>query len=214
MRSAENAFELHFPQDVVLEGLGAGVDLVDAPGHAHDRARWAFARRHVGQLEIGIHHPLRIGRDPSLLVETLNEARAEAKAQTEELEAEKAGLEHEMRRHNAQMRQLAGTIGTGAAATDRMADLLDRIRGTEARLVQVGDELTRLGRGLIDENEAARALAAFDPVWETLTLREQARMLQLLIQRVDYDGDKGTVSVTFQAAGIETLSRQYAEVNA
>lgn len=57
-------------------------------------------------------------------------------------------------------------------------------------------------------------MAAFDPVWETLTLREQARMLRLLIQRVDYDGDKGTVSVTFHPTGIETLSREMAEENA
>jgi site-specific DNA recombinase len=67
---------------------------------------------------------------------------------------------------------------------------------------------------MIDEDEAARTLAAFDPVWETLTLREQARVLGLLIQRVDYDGDKGTVSVTFHPAGIETLSREYAEETA
>jgi site-specific DNA recombinase len=53
-------------------------------------------------------------------------------------------------------------------------------------------------------------MAAFDPVWETLTLREQARVLRLLVQRVDYDGDKGTVSVTFHPTGIETLSREMA----
>jgi hypothetical protein len=29
-----------------------------------------------------------------------------------------------------------------------------------------------------------------------------------------YDGDKGTVSVTFHPAGIETTSREYAEANA
>jgi len=43
------------------------------------------------------------------------------------------------------------------------------------------DRVTRLGRDMIDENEAAKALAAFDPVWETLTLREQVRVLQRLV---------------------------------
>ncbi|PJA74181.1 resolvase, partial [bacterium CG_4_9_14_3_um_filter_65_15] len=80
----------------------------------------------------------------------------------------------------------------------------------------VVDQVRGIGRdpAMIDEDEAIHALAAFDPVWETLTLREQARVLQLLIQRVDYDGDKGTVSVTFHPAGIETLSREYAKENA
>jgi site-specific DNA recombinase len=155
-----------------------------------------------------------IGRDPALLGETLNEARAEAKARVKELEAEKAVLKRELGRHNAQMRALAGTIGSGGTTTDRMADLLDRIRGAEERLAPVRDELSRLGRNMIDENEAARAMESFDPVWETLTLREQTRALHLLIQRVDYDGDKGTVSVIFHPAGIETLSREYAEENA
>ena len=169
----------------------------------------------AGEIEKFVVDQVRgIGRDPALLVETLSGARAEAKARIKELEAEKSGLERELKRHNAQMRDLAGTIGSGGTTTDRMADLLDRIRGVEERLAQVREELTSLGRDMIDEDEAVRALAAFDPVWETLTLREQARVLRLLIQRVDYDGDKGTVSVTFHPAGIETLSREYAEENA
>jgi site-specific DNA recombinase len=95
-----------------------------------------------------------------------------------------------------------------------MADLLDRIRGVEQRLAAVRDELATLGRELVDEKEAIRAMAAFDPVWEALTPREQARVLRLLVQRVDYDGDKGTVSVTFHPTGIEMLSREYPEENA
>jgi site-specific DNA recombinase len=169
----------------------------------------------AGEIEKFVVDQVRsIGRDPALLVETLGGARAEAKVRIKELEAEKSILERELRRHNAQMGELAGTAGSGGATTERMADLLDRIRGAEVRLAQVHGELARLGRDMIDEDEAARALAAFDPVWETLTLREQGRVLRLLIQRVDYDGDKGTVSVTFHPAGIETLSREYAEENA
>lgn len=169
----------------------------------------------AGEIEKFVVDQVRgIGRDPALLVETLSGAHAEAKARAGELVAETASLERDLRRHNAQMRELAGAIGTGGAATDRMADLLDRVRGAEDRLTQVREELSHLERGMIDENQAAQALAAFDPVWETLTLREQARVLNLLIQRVDYDGDKGTVSVTFHPAGIETLSREVAEASA
>ncbi len=68
-----------------------------------------------------------------------------------------------------------------------------------------------LGRQLVDEKEVARALAVFDPVWDTLAPREQARVIRLLVQRVDYDGEKGTVSVTFHPAGMKILSREFAE---
>ncbi len=169
----------------------------------------------AGEIEKFVVDQVRgIGSDPTLLAETLGGARAEAKARIKELEAEKSGLARELARHNAQMRDLAGSIGSGGTATDRMADLLDRIRGVEQRLAAIREEMATLGRDLIDEKEAARAMAAFDPVWETLTLREQARVLRLLIQRVDYDGDNGTVAVTFHPAGIEMLSREYAEENA
>jgi site-specific DNA recombinase len=154
-----------------------------------------------------------IGRDPALLIETLSAARAEAKGRAGELAAEKSGLERDLTRHTAQMREHAGAIGAGATS-GQMADLLDRVRGAEDRLAQIQQELIQLERNLIDEDEAARAMAAFDPIWESLTPREQARVLHLLIQRVDYDGDKGTVSVTFHPAGMETLIREYAEANA
>ena len=166
----------------------------------------------AGEIEKFVVDQVRgIGRDPALLTETLSGARAEAKARASELTAEKSVLERELRRHNTQMRELAGAIGSGGATTDRMADLLERVRGAEDRIAHVREALARLERDMIDENEAVRALAAFDPVWDTLTLREQARLLHLLIQRVDYDGDKGTVSVTFHPAGIETLSHEFAE---
>ncbi len=55
--------------------------------------------------------------------------------------------------------------------------------------------------------EVDSALEAFMPLWETLSPREQARVLRLLIQRVDYDGANGKIAVTFQADGIKTLGQ-------
>ena len=57
------------------------------------------------------------------------------------------------------------------------------------------------------KSEVDSALEAFTPLWETLSPREQARVLQLLIQRVDYDGANGKVAVTFHANGIRTLGQ-------
>ena len=70
---------------------------------------------------------------------------------------------------------------------------------------RAGTKAAEMGE-LVDEKEVARALALFDPVWETLSPREQVRVIRLLVQRVDYDGEMGTVSVTFHPAGIKTLA--------
>ena len=38
----------------------------------------------------------------------------------------------------------------------------------------------------------------FDGVWAALTSREQARVLNLLVERVEHDGQAGNVSITFR----------------
>ena len=86
------------------------------------------------------------------------------------------------------------------------ADLQVRMQSIEGRLSELSDERERLQRDLIDEAAAASALGAFDPVWETLSPREQARLLQLLIERIDYDGREGAISITFHPSGIKALA--------
>lgn len=48
-------------------------------------------------------------------------------------------------------------------------------------------------------------------VWGSLTPREQVRVVQLLVERVDYDGSKGKVSISFRPAGIKTLAGELAD---
>jgi site-specific DNA recombinase len=52
----------------------------------------------------------------------------------------------------------------------------------------------------------AAALAAFTPVWGSLAPREQVRLIQLLIERVDFDGVQGRVAITFHRSGIRALA--------
>ena len=92
-----------------------------------------------------------------------------------------------------------------------MADLHDRIRVSQQRATEVHDQIISIGRELVDAREVTQACSLFDPVWETLAPREQARVLHLLIERVDYDGENGNVSITFHPTGIRTLTQQHRE---
>lgn len=56
-----------------------------------------------------------------------------------------------------------------------------------------------------DEADALCALAEFDPVWASLTTREQMRLVQLLVAKVGYDGRNGKVTVDFRSSGIRDL---------
>ena len=71
------------------------------------------------------------------------------------------------------------------------------------------EQVIALSAELVGAEEVAEACSRFDPLWETLTAREQARILHLLIERVDYDGAGGTVSTTFRPTGIKTLADEW-----
>jgi len=146
-----------------------------------------------------------MGKDTDLLAETLAESRRQREAAIGKLDVEKRALERELQRHNAELHKLAGKDGL---ATDRMADIQDRIRTAEKRATEVREQIIALSRELVDAREVGEACSLFDPLWETLSAREQARILHLLIERVDYDGPKGTVAITFHPTGIKTLADQ------
>jgi site-specific DNA recombinase len=146
-----------------------------------------------------------VGKDRVLQAETFKQARALGEKRTRQLEAEKVALDRELQRHAAALHGLASQVDRQNTA-DRMADLQERIRTAEQRATQVREELVAIGRELVDEGEVARALEVFDPVWESLSHLEQARAIQLLVERVDYDGARGTVSVVFHPAGMKLLA--------
>jgi site-specific DNA recombinase len=143
-----------------------------------------------------------IGRDARLSKETLVEARRQAEQQIERLRAEAIGLRDELRNDHAELGRRAAT----SLSTDpRLADAHDRIREAEHRLTAINDELATLEGELVDETEVAAALADFDALWDCLAPREQARMIELLVERVDYHGGDGNVSIGLRPSGIKIL---------
>jgi site-specific DNA recombinase len=61
----------------------------------------------------------------------------------------------------------------------------------------------------LDEGEVIEALGALEPVWDELYPAEQARILRLLIERIDVAPDG--ISVTLHAAGIRSLVAELAD---
>jgi len=57
------------------------------------------------------------------------------------------------------------------------------------------------------------ALTYFDPVWEVLYPQERARIVQLLIEGIEYSGARGTLGLTFRPSGILRLANELEEAN-
>jgi site-specific DNA recombinase len=100
----------------------------------------------------------------------------------------------------------AEAASSNGTTVSRLGDLNERIRAGEQRVAEMREREAALGREIVDESEVADALAAFDPVWETLSPREQARAVRLLVRRVEYDGEAGTVSLVFHPEALRGLA--------
>ena len=147
-----------------------------------------------------------IGRDPSLIAATIRQARKQTKEQIVQLESEKTRVRRELQRSRGQVRRLvADTASSNGSTATRLGDLNERIRIAERRLTEIREDSLALTRQMVSTQEVTDALAAFDPVWETLSPKEQTRLVKLLIERVEYDGEKGKVTMTFRPAGFLSL---------
>lgn len=165
----------------------------------------------AGELERFVVDQIKgIRDDPALITETARQAHGQTAAQRDALKREERQLDREMAACHKELQQLAGESHNGNAglAVKRLADLQERIVTTERWLTEVRNELERLRREMVDEADVTRALTGFEPVWEALTLREQGRLMQLLIERIDYDGREGIISITFHAGGIKAFAER------
>lgn len=72
---------------------------------------------------------------------------------------------------------------------------VERVRRT---LSAVSAQVAADAERLIDEDEVAGAVEAFDGVWDAMTQSERAEFLHVVIASVEYDGQTQNVAITFK----------------
>ncbi len=154
-----------------------------------------------------------IGTDPVVMSMTLDQARAQASEELAAAESDATTIAREMGRIHAEIARVATDAATNGHAANRLAELHEELREAEQRMTEVHGRAKRARRGLVSKAEVDSALKAFTPVWDALSPREQAHALQLLIQRVDYDGVDGKVAITFHANGMRAFEENTGAVS-
>jgi site-specific DNA recombinase len=149
----------------------------------------------------------KIVQEPELLSPTIEQLRSQVQTQLSDLAAERIGIEKDLKQAHTEIRTLV-TEPFDADSSGRQADLLDRIRISEQRLTEIREEANQLRGEVVTEEDVKDALTQFDLVWESLSPREQARVLALLIERVDYDGAAETVAVSFRPTGFKEIATE------
>lgn len=163
----------------------------------------------AGEIERFVVNTIRnIGKDNALALEVIRQAQTQNQQAIEALQSERSFLEKELRNIDGEVQRLIKSAQEhiGSKKTARLAELQDRMRETEQRATEVREELLKTEGEHIDQDKMATALSLFDPVWDALMPKERVRVMQLLVERVVYDGEKGKVSVSFRPTGIRALA--------
>jgi site-specific DNA recombinase len=151
----------------------------------------------------------RLGRDPLVLEQLVTQLRQQDETRVAEWENERVTLERDLLRGQSEVRKLLAEVRSGqssGAAVTRLAELQARLAQIEQRLARLRGQMEALQQERLDEAAAREALSGLLPAWEAMTPEEQARVVRLLVARVDYDGQQGKASITFQPLGLKTLA--------
>jgi site-specific DNA recombinase len=167
----------------------------------------------AGQIERLIVDQIKsICRDPTMLDEQISQVRKERQSQVAALESRRRGLEGDLAHWNREIRslleQLHGERNGMTAA--RLTDVRGKIDEIQKHAAEVREEIKTLGCTIVDERAVTRSLATFEPVWDCLTPPEQVRIVQLLIERVDFDGATSKITIKIHPHGIKKLADKLA----
>jgi hypothetical protein len=72
----------------------------------------------------------------------------------------------------------------------------ERLAHETPRLAQFRDNLARSADWMLPATKVATMLAKFDGLWQAMTTPKKQKLLNLLIERIDYDGAIGQVTFT------------------
>ena len=161
----------------------------------------------AGELERFVVEQIRdVGRDPTIVRETVAAVPHRTKTQGKRLRRERGTQRRKLAALEADLGQLATAKLPDNIRMARLAEVQEHSLETQRRLAAVESELAQLEAEQIDDADIKSALADFDGVWEALQPREQARVIELLVETVAWYGKAESVSITFRPTGIKTLA--------
>jgi site-specific DNA recombinase len=154
----------------------------------------------------------RIGQDSALIRETAQQVKEIVRRQKKALQAEQKRLRRDLAKKRGECRRLLDTVALGKASgptiTDRLSELEEHAQVVEGRLAEIAHELDAITQQTFNQSDLTTALSLFDPIWGVLYPVEQARITQLLINKIDYDGAMGKMTIVFQPTGIQTMAAE------
>ena len=142
----------------------------------------------AGEIEAAVIDQVRaIADDAGLRNEIVRQAEEAISGEKSEFEIQRQQLSRQLSRDHAELKRLVTFEQPSSATTARIADLHERISKAEQQLSFAQNQIAKFDQQKISSKDVADAFAEFDRVWNSLTTREQAQLLALLVAKVEFD---------------------------
>lgn len=155
-----------------------------------------------------------LAASPVLREEVLNQAVESATATSAALKKEREQLTRQVSAHHAAIRRLAVSETNTPATTAAITELHDRIAAEERRIAELQDRIQQADAERLTQEDVDAAFEDFDGVWNTLSPREQARSLALVVERIEFDAADSSISIEFHPETIKALAGKRLEDSA
>ncbi len=147
-----------------------------------------------------VEHIKHVSAHSEMIQSVLEKTNALEAKTYDDLDAERRMLHKEIDRCNSDI-----VRNVKYADSKALADLQDRLKKLEQRSSVVLNELEIWESGRMDAAAVEDALCNFSLVWDELTPGEQAKIIHMLLEKVEYDGRNGKVTVSFKSHGLKQL---------
>lgn len=166
----------------------------------------------AGEMERFVIGQIRsLGADPGFVENVIEQIGDVATDELAGLRDQERIAEREIRQCETEIQQLSGK---GSDTTQRLVAAHERMRMATEQLSAIRAEIQDRDIEPPDREDVQQALQEFNPLWIALSPREQERVLKLLVQRVDYNGESGQVDIMFEPDGFEIFLEQFSEERA
>lgn len=147
-----------------------------------------------------------IFRSPEVVASTFRAAQQQLTDHLEQLSRRRTDADLALQALKEEARRLVAANGDQGASLPiarRLGELRGLIEGQEQTLETVSMQMHQAQQVAFTEQEVLAALSSLDPLWEQLFPDEQARILHLLVERVDIHPEGAEVRI--RADGLRSL---------
>jgi site-specific DNA recombinase len=147
-------------------------------------------------------------KDNLFLSEILEKAQSKLHVDIENYQVSLKKAETEVKQMVRSLGQLSAQAVYDTQAENKLSQLKEEIHQKEQAITNLNEKIISARRRMVNTDEMTGAIEAFDPIWKSLTPHEQSKLIRLLVEQVEYDGQNQNVTVIFHPTGIKTLTQE------